>query len=100
MRIYGKRREIAEHYYEYDYKEYREDGTLKCTGTEDFSSQRLRSLEHRFIYTWDGEKRNKGGYRWFDFIGSVTILEGDLKELKKIVAKWHPEATIIQARLS
>ena len=100
MRIYGKRKAIAEHYYEYEYKEYREDGTLKCIGTEDFSAERLRTLEHRFIWTWDGQKLNKGGYRWFEFDGMVIINKGDLKELKKIVAKWHPEATLIQARLS
>lgn len=100
MRVYGKKTKLSEGYYEIEYKEYREDGTLKAIGTEDFSTERYRTLEHRFVYIWDGEKYNKGGHRWFDFVGSVDITEGCLKELKQYIKAKYPQAVVIQARLS
>ena len=97
MRIYGKTNKIADDYYELPYKEYRPDGTLKATGTEDFSGARLRTLEVRGIYTWDGQRRNAGGKRWFDYHGHVRVNAGDLKELKAYAAAKYA-ADLVQIR--
>ena len=47
-------------YHEVPYIEYREDGSIKCTGTEDFSGQRMKELKVYEILTKTGNK-NKGG---------------------------------------
>lgn len=44
MKVYGKITKIATNYYEVVYIEYREDGSVKCTGTEDFSHERLLKM--------------------------------------------------------
>lgn len=94
IRIYGKRlntwtainekgREVATQI-ELAYKEYNEDGELVGTGSEDFSMERYNAeIQRVWICTWDGQKRNKGGYRWFDNCGSVEIRKADRKEVKK-----------------
>ena len=72
FRIYGKKKEIATSYYEVEYMEYRENGELKQIGTEDFSHARLcKEVKSRYIWTWDGMKRNKGGHRWFECCGLI-----------------------------
>jgi hypothetical protein len=96
MKIYGKKREIAENYYEVEYKEYRQDGSLKAIGTEDFSTKRYNNLEGRAVYTWDGEKRNKGGYRWFDYQGYFRT--DNLKELKNYMELKYNNAAMVQIR--
>lgn len=102
MRIYGKPVVLTKDedyrtaYLEVPYKEYREDGSLRCTGTEDFSGKRWSATPIRFIYTWDGEKRNKGGYRWFDYQGSVRV--DDIKGLKNFLKSQYPDAAIVEAR--
>lgn len=99
MRIYKYRKEIADRYFEVAYEEYREDGTLKQTGTEDFSVARYHDqTEQRWIYTWDGQKRNAGNHRWFECREVIRISKGDLKTLKKVMADRYPEAEIIQCR--
>ena len=98
MRIYGRKQEINEGYYEVAYKEYRPDGSLKATGTEDFTRERLKTLEYRFIYTWDGQKRNKGGYRWFELRETALINKDDLKELKKYMIDKYQDSEIVDAR--
>lgn len=69
-------------YYTANYIEYREDGSIKQKGTEDFSAERLRN-----IHNWDiwepTEKLNKGGHRIFERID--TIYTTDVKTAKKIV---------------
>ncbi|MBR6507487.1 MAG: hypothetical protein IKT37_07815 [Clostridia bacterium] len=90
MKIYGKVKEIGQvdgrPYLEIEYKEFREDGTLKQTGTEDFSVKRWAAVPLRWVYTWDGQRRNKGGYRWFDLDGSYKT--DDPKAFKKYITNW------------
>lgn len=43
-------------YYEVPYTEYREDGSILCTGTEDFSGERLKTLKTYEILEKTGEK--------------------------------------------
>ena len=90
MRIYGKAKAIGTNnggaYLEVEYKEYREDGSLKQIGTEDFSAERWAAVPMRFVYTWDGQRRNKGGYRWFDYDGAYRT--NDPKAVKKHITAW------------
>lgn len=100
MKLYGKVKQIGtldgQPYLEVEYKEYREDGSLKATGTEDFSANRWASTPIRFVYTWDGERRNKGGKRWFDYEGAYRI--DDPKGLKGYIQKRVPEAVVVDVR--
>jgi hypothetical protein len=107
VRIYGKR--INEWFstdekgnkvltqLEVEYKEYRENGELKCTGTEDFSPIRWNKRKQRWIWTWDGQKYNKGGNRRFDEQGMIQYA-GDAGVLKKVLAKRYPLACEIEVR--
>ena len=99
-RIYGKvnviRKDENSAYLEVAYTEYRNDGSIKCTGTEDFSSKRWSSTAIKSIYTWNGEKRNKGGYRWFDFQGNVRF-SGSPK-IVKMIYKTKYNAELIELR--
>ena len=107
-RIYGKEIERWTHedehgrertvQVEYEYKEYDETGDLIGTGTEDFSYDRMKKqLVTRFVYTWDGERRNKGGHRWFDFEGSILYNKKDGKEIKKHIERKY-NAKLVQLR--
>lgn len=106
-RIYGKTinewRSTDEHGREYlvqqeiEYKEYDENGYLRATGTEDFSLERLhKQTKVRWISTWDGERRNKGGYRWFDGHGNIRF-SGDAGIVKAILQKKY-DAALIELR--
>ena len=54
-------REIA--YTDYD----SETGEILAVGSEDFSMNRWNSYTAQFwIKTWDGQRRNKGGYKWWE----------------------------------
>ena len=90
MKIYGKAKAISQldgrPYLEVEYKEYREDGSLKQTGTEDFSAKRWSKVPIRFVYIWDGQRRNKGGKRWFDYDGLYRT--DDPKAFKKYITAW------------
>ena len=48
-------------YYEVPYTEYREDGSILCTGTEDFSSERLKTLKTYEVVKQTGEKTKRSG---------------------------------------
>ena len=94
MKIYGKTKIIGQvdghPYIEVEYKEYREDGSLKGIGTEDFSTERWSAIHWGFVYTWDGQRRNKGGHRWFDFEGSYRT--DDIKAFRKYMrALWNEQ---------
>lgn len=68
---------------EYAYKDYRNDGTLKDAGSEDFTPERWKTEVRRaFAYVWDGKKYNKGGHRWFDCVGFVQYRRSEVKEVK------------------
>ena len=76
---------------------YREDGTLKQTGTEDFTPERWNKQTHtRFVYTWDGERRNKGGQRWFEFEG--RFITDDPKAFKKYMQARYADAALVEIR--
>lgn len=95
IRIYGKTLETWKHedergrmvtvQRELAYREYdSETGELVGVGSEDFSQARWKSeIEGRFIWTWDGERRNKGGHRWFEEQGYITYRKSDRKEVKR-----------------
>lgn len=109
-RIYGKtvqtwkhedergREVIAQR--EIEYREYDlEDGSLIGTGTEDFSEQRYRDqFIEKLVWVWDGEKRNKGGHRWFEYVGTVAYARGKAANIKKYLKIKYNDAEVIQLR--
>lgn len=98
LRIYGKRKEIAPDYWEIQYREYREDGSLKMVGTEDFSTKRMcKYINAKCVFTWDGQKRNKGGKRFFDYHG-IYRYTGSNKQLKAYIQTQYPKAELIDLR--
>ncbi len=84
---------------EYAYAEYDFTGKVINKGSEDFSFQRWDSgTAYYEIWTWDGQKVNKGGYRWFECARRVRINRADRKKLQQLAAKWFPEAAAIDIR--
>ena len=97
MRIYGKAKQISENYFEVPYKEYRADGSLKQAGSEDFTTDRYSKQLHIYsIHTWNGEKRNAGGKKWYENCGCYKVDTRD--GLKEYAASIYPEAVEIQIR--
>lgn len=81
------------------YKTFDFNGEIVGEGSEDFSIAREdSSLTYYEIWTWDGEKVNRGGYRWFECRRRVRINRSDLKKLKSVAAKWYPDAAVIDVR--
>lgn len=75
---------------EYSYEEYNEAGEVVGIGSEDFSPEREKlELDHISLYTWDGERRNKGGYRWFDCRGFYRIRKAERQAFKALMAKRY-----------
>lgn len=68
MKLYGKVNKINDEYREVQYTEYREDGTIKGKGTEDFSIARFSKLKYFEIFQKTG-KQNKGGHDTWESIG-------------------------------
>ena len=68
MKIYDKVKKINENYIEVSYTEYREDGTIKGIGTEDFSTTRFNKLKYFEIFRKTG-RVNKGGHNIWEQIG-------------------------------
>ena len=65
-------------YYEVPYTEYREDGSILCEGTEDFSGDRLKTLKTYEIVEKTGEKTkasniNSGGRNRWMHIAYITV---------------------------
>ena len=113
FKVYGKKLNVwketvkAANGYEYDkttqvelaYKTFDYNGKVVGEGSEDFSVARMdNSLTYYEIWTWDGEKLNRGGYRWFECQRRVRINRSDLKKLKSVAAKWYPDAALIDIR--
>ena len=95
----GEEREINRVYQtELAYREYDEDGDLICKGSEDFSAERIKNLKTYSVNTWDGVKRNKGGYRWFECPMRITIDRKNRKVAMEILKKWFPDAALIELR--
>lgn len=90
-RSYDNRDRLVVTQREICYREFDSDsGELVGTGTEDFSPARENlEIETRWIWTWDGKKRNKGGYRWFDNQGMIKYRKKDKKELKAYLKKRY-----------
>ena len=84
---------------EHAYTEYDFTGKAINKGSEDFSFQRWdRGTAYYEIWTWDGQKFNKGGNRWFECVRRVRINRADRKKLQQLAAKWFPEAAAIDIR--
>lgn len=104
-RIYGKVLESWEHEIapgrvriyqeEIAYKEYDQAGELVGVGSEDFSMDReKRELREAWVWTWNGEKRNKGGYRWFELRGTVKYRRNDAKFIKEHFKRIYGAAVV------
>lgn len=83
---------------ELSYKEYNEYGELIGAGSEDFSGERYnREIVCKQIFSWNGERRNKGGNRWFEDLGFITYNRRDAKSVKEHLTKLY-RSTLIQLR--
>ena len=90
----GKQRErevIAQ--YEIEFTEYNLDGSISRKGTEDFSKERYNKVfKKKWVYTWDGQKLNKGGKRRFEDHGMIQYSTEQAKEVKQFLTnKYHAE---------
>lgn len=95
----GSREYEATSQVEYAYTEYDFTGEVICKGSEDFSFRRWDSSTAYYeVWTWDGQKFNKGGYRWFECVMRVRINMADRKKLQQLAAKWFPKAAAIDIR--
>lgn len=108
FRLYGKSLNIWTHInekgreeltqIEFSYREYEtETGELVATGSEDFSSERYSMLKRAHVYTWDGKRRNKGGYRWFTDQGYILFHKNDRKAIKEYFKKRY-NAELVEIR--
>lgn len=78
---------------EKSYKEFDLNGFLVNVGSEDFTPERLnQEVDEKFIYTWDGEKRNNGGYRQFECKGLIHFRKSERKLVREyLVNKYNAE---------
>ena len=115
VRIYGKQinewKSTDEHgreiviQIEREYTDYNSiTGEVVGCGSEDipvhWTLGRRATTTCRWVYTWDGEKLNKGGKRWFDYQGQITyrVEAGAVKGVKELLKHKHPKAVEIQIR--
>ena len=84
---------------ELEYTEYdAETMEIVGTGSEDFSTERYNyELEERWLWTWDGNKRNKGGHRWFELHGYIRYRKSDRAKVKAYYKQKY-NATEVQLR--
>lgn len=73
-------KKIAKGYYEVEYKEYREDGTICGVGTEDFSFERLKELKTYEVLENSGKKTkesstHKGGRTIWNHVTYFNVFE-------------------------
>ena len=86
-------RQIELEYTEYDI----ETCEIVATGSEDFSKQRYKdTLLHKMVWTWDGQKRNRGGHRWFEYSRDVKYIKGKGKEVKTYLKNMYKMAVGIE----
>ena len=81
-------------YYEVPYIEYREDGSILCEGSEDFSSERLKTLKTYEIVEKTGEKTkasniNLGGRNRWMHVAYITVAKRS--DAVKIASIEYPE---------
>ena len=93
-----REREITTQY-EIEYKEYDEKGSLIATGTEDFSRERYRQIDTQWVWVWDGKKRNKGGHRAFECMGTVTFNLNNEGDVMRYLRTKYNNAALIQLRI-
>lgn len=84
-------------YYEVPYVEYREDGSIKCEGTEDFSSERIKTLKNYEVVKQTGEKTKestyfRGGRNRWAHVTDFTVSRR--RDAVKIAALTYPEEVI------
>lgn len=83
FKVYGKAKKIGINYYEVPYTEYYVDGTKRCIGTEDFTSERLRSQTKTFsVYCYNGEILHgayREGYKRTDCVGTLRVSKNACK---------------------
>ena len=85
--------EIA--YTEYDI----ETGEIVMIGSEDFSAHRYNvEMKDAYVWTWDGEKLNKGGHRWFTEEGYYRFRRSEAKQFKKYMETKYSTAALVQVR--
>ena len=71
---------------------------MRCVGSEDFSRERYnKELKKAFVWVWDGVKRNKGGYRWFNMVAYITYRKDDAEAVKEYY-KHKYNANMVQLR--
>lgn len=110
IRIYGKRvktwesvdekgRKVIEQI-ELQYTDY-DANTCEVvrTGTEDYSLQRFhQEVVTRWVNTWDGQRLNQGGRRWFECTDRIQFRRSELKGVKTYLANKYSSAEMIQLR--
>ena len=108
VRIYGKNlnywkvedergREIIRQI-EIAYREYETTGELVGAGSEDFSPEReSREIEDRWVWTWDGQRLNKGGKRWFKCAGLIRFRKSEKAAVKAYLQTKY-NAAVLQLR--
>ena len=48
------------------------------------------------VWTWDGQKRNRGGHRWFEYSRDVKYIKGKGKEVKTYLKNMYKMAVGIE----
>lgn len=86
--------------WEHPYTEYRHDGSVKQTGTEDFSRERERQLGNYRVFLWNGTDLNRGGHKKFREIGCVTINRADKRKAVDLFRAQFPGTQIVDLRFA
>lgn len=84
---------------EIEYREYDTGtGEIVAAGSEDFSRQRLNTLNGAYVWTWDGVRRMSGGQRWFDCRGFYEFPESQRGAFRRYLRTKYPDAVAISIR--
>ena len=75
MRVYGKATKIGDGYWEIEYKDIDETGRVICEGTEDFSSERMRSINTYEVREFSG-RNNVNGSPMTEHLAYIKIMKG------------------------
>lgn len=101
VRVYGK---VLEQWFAYNengrevltqeeiaYRDFdTETGELVGVGSEDFSPEReRREIDRAWVWTWDGQRRNRGGYRWFENAGYFKFRKSERAALREYIKARH-----------
>ena len=80
---------------EVEYTDRNQDGQIIAEGSEDFSPERWKtSVCRKGVWSWDGNKLNRGGHRWFDFHTVVTYRKKDGKAVKAFYKNLYNAAAV------